>query len=591
MRSERRRVRLAPAAGAALLCGFLLLSGTAPAWSLSPSPAAALSATAKADSSPSRSTSPSPSPTPVTPTPADCPTTPVGLATGVVLSCLTDPEGTTLPTVAHVATLDLGTASVAPAVVASNDTIFQAGLDGVVPNEPVSSMVDRTGALLGINGGFFDNDKGPAAGTGSVPETFSGQICGGLVSNGRIVKSPPADPALNVALAVHADGHLSIGSVTFSGTIAANGSSIPLDGINALGVAATQPSCPKALMTGPIEASGVTLLTPDMGDVVLADSPYGTANSDYAIEQPILVSARRDAAVGPDSYVVTGVSRESLGSIPALPDGEVALVSSWPEGGGGSATADWLATELTPGTAFTAAGALSDPTITTLIGAPAPLLLNGQPTDLSGYYVPRSTSRNAETLLGLDSTGTQVTVVVVDDVPGWSSGVTGAEAQAVMLAAGVDSAVLFDGGGSSTLAARLPGTPDPENPCGPGATVVTVQTGENNYPNGCSNQRFVGDALVFVPAEPPTPTPTPDPTPAPAPVPAPPAAGGEGLAATGAPAPTLDLAIGALMLVLGVGLLAARRLRLRTHGPLPSPVRATAASSRWSRPSRGAPRD
>src|SRR5579875_13783 len=46
-------------------------------------------------------------------------------------------------------------------------------------DETVTSMGDRTGAVAGVNGGYFDINK-------------TGQPTGGSVVNGQILKSPPA---------------------------------------------------------------------------------------------------------------------------------------------------------------------------------------------------------------------------------------------------------------------------------------------------------------------------------------------------------------------------------------------------------------
>lgn len=438
-------------------------------------------------------------PPPLPPEYGSCSDT-VAVAVGVTVGCRRELPGTSSPNVTHVASIDLTAGGVRPKAVLGNDVVYQTpGGAFEYANETVSSMMGRTSAVLGINGGFFDNNKGPD--TQQPDESYSGQICGGFVTGGRIVKSPPSSSRLNVSLAVHADGHLSIGHVTFSGTVSTASASIALDGINALDVAAPQPSCPKALAPGPTVASGITMITPDMGDVVLEGSRHSDANSDYRIDDAVLVLAHRSPSNAPESFVVDAVSEvDLLTAIPQLAPDQVALLSSQsPEL---EDAAEWLLTNLPVGTEFTAGGELSDATITELLGAPAPLVIGGQPVPEDDYYAPEHGTFHAETMLGIDAAGRVLTIMVVDDYSGWSSGITVEQAQRIMIDAGVDSAVLFDGGGSSTLAATLPAHTG-QSVCN--SRTVLTSSNAANYPNGCANQRLVGDALVFIETSPPAP--------------------------------------------------------------------------------------
>nr|WP_235038112.1 hypothetical protein [Microbacterium sp. 18062] len=183
-----------------------------------------------------------------------------------------------------------------------------------------------------------------------------------------VLKSPPSDPLLNVSLAVHSDGRLSIGNVTFVGTISTAEAGIPLDGINALDVAAPQPSCPKALEPGPTVEHGVTLITPDMGEVVLQDSRNGDANSNYVIRDAVLITAHQSSAH--DTFVVDTVAETAeLRTIPQLATDQVALLTS--KSAEADDSAAWVLANLAVGVEFTAHGELSDATITDLIGGPA----------------------------------------------------------------------------------------------------------------------------------------------------------------------------------------------------------------------------
>jgi hypothetical protein len=118
--------------------------------------------------------------------------------------------------------IDLGNPNVAvKAVEAGNEVIDPA-------DETVGSMGTRTGAVAGVNGGYFGINA-------------TGQPTGGSVVDGQIYKSPPA--GYNAELSVLSNGTMSIGQENFSGTLTVNagtdGSATePLTSINILSDAA-----------------------------------------------------------------------------------------------------------------------------------------------------------------------------------------------------------------------------------------------------------------------------------------------------------------------------------------------------------------
>jgi exopolysaccharide biosynthesis protein len=83
-------------------------------------------------------------------------------------------------------------------------------------------------------------------------------------------------------------------------------------------------------------------------------------------------------------------------------------------------------------------------------------------------------------MVGVSKDGRQLTLVVIDGRQESSIGVTPLEAAEYLVAHGVDSGVLLDGGGSSTLAARLPGT-----------TNLTIL----NQPSDATGERPVANGL------------------------------------------------------------------------------------------------
>jgi len=217
-----------------------------------------------------------------------CAQTPVSVAIGVQLTCTGYPSGSGNTLVLNA---DLTLGGVRTGVVAANDTIAQPNAlanqhfpqtapppPNLIADEVVSSMANRTGAIAGVNGGFFDNDKGPIPGGSTDP--FTGQPCGGVVRDGRILKSPP--PGYQANLAVHAGGSLSIGAVGFVGAVVHGTDVFPLASINTLGDGGPQPPCPKAFAE-PTHGLGITLLTPDLGALTLQNgaNPGTTGETNY----------------------------------------------------------------------------------------------------------------------------------------------------------------------------------------------------------------------------------------------------------------------------------------------------------------------
>lgn len=84
-------------------------------------------------------------------------------------------------------------------------------------------------------------------------------------------------------------------------------------------------------------------------------------------------------------------------------------------------------------------------------------------------------------MVGVSKDGRHLLLVVIDGrQPALSIGVTPLEAAQYMAAHGVDSALLLDGGGSSTLAARLPAT----------ASLTIL-----NHPSDAAGERPVANGL------------------------------------------------------------------------------------------------
>jgi exopolysaccharide biosynthesis protein len=275
-------------------------------------------------------------------------------------------------------------------------------------DETVTSMGDRTGAVAGVNGGYFD-----------INET--GQPTGGSVVNGHILKSPPA--SFNAELAVLPNGTMTIGPESFSGTITDGRATQPLSSINIPANAAS---------------GGITEITPALAS---AAQPLTAAAT--------LVTGQ--ASGNGQTLTVTGV-QTGVTSLPVPAAGTEDLL-------GGGAGGQWLAGTVKTGDVLTVASSLSpNPGLTQLITGATELVKDGQAYDDPTGQPPGGS--NPETAIGLSKDGRRAIFVTLDGSLGESvaAGVTPAEVTGYLLAHGAYSAVLVDGGGSTTMAARAPGT-------------------------------------------------------------------------------------------------------------------------------------
>jgi len=293
----------------------------------------------------------------------------------------------------------------------------EAGNEVVDPaDETVKSMGTRTGAVAGINGGYFDIDA-------------TGQPTGGSVVDGQIYKSPPA--GFNAELSVLANGTMTIGQENFSGTITDGADSQALTSVNILSDAA---------------AGHITEVTP-----VLAASAQSIGAA------ATVVTGTVSGAGTAQTLTVTGAATgvRTL-AIPA--SGTEDLVGA---GAGGT----WLSANVHVGDTVTIAQGLSpasgvsqDSSVTQLVTAATQLIKNG-----AAYSDPTGqppSGINPETAVGISKDGKHAIFVTLDGRLGESTalGVSPSQVTGYLLAHGAYSAVLLDGGGSTEMDARIPGT-------------------------------------------------------------------------------------------------------------------------------------
>ena len=271
-------------------------------------------------------------------------------------------------------------------------------------DETLTSMATRTGAIAGINGDYFDINA-------------TGRPTGGIIAGGRLLKTPK--PGFNAQLGVRPDGSMVIGPQDYSGTVTGGEASHAVTSVNTV---------------TDVGAGGVSRLTPDLGGPTAV--PAATLVQGHATGGTLTVDT-----------VTTGVT-----SIPRLAAGTEGLAGA---GAGGQ----WLSATVHPGDTLKVSERTPD--LKEMISGATVLVKDGK-----AYKDPSGTppgganpARNPETAVGLSKDGRHATFVVLDGRAGESvaSGVTPDEATGYLLAHGADSAILFDGGGSSELVARKPG--------------------------------------------------------------------------------------------------------------------------------------
>lgn len=325
----------------------------------------------------------------------------------------------------QVLSVDLADPNVRAGVVEAGDRI-------VVPaDETTSSMAHRTGAVAGVNGGYFDINA-------------TGQPLGGVISDGTILKSPTPD--FNAQLGIKPDGTMVMGQENFSGTVTDGAQSFPLTSVN----------------TTSDEATGkITELTPSLG-----------AASGLTAGTLVLGQSTADGSLTVSS-VQTGAT-----SVPQLPQGELGLMAN---GAGGQ----WLSGGVHVGDTVRLTSQISpDNDLTQLVGGVTMLVKDGQV-----YNDPTGTPPsgvNPETAVGISEDGRQAIAVAIDGrgTEDTAVGVTPAQAAGYLVAHGAYTALLFDGGGSTTEVAREPGT-----------TTASVVNTPSDLPG--NTERPVADGLFF----------------------------------------------------------------------------------------------
>ncbi|WP_256257000.1 phosphodiester glycosidase family protein [Nonomuraea pusilla] len=289
----------------------------------------------------------------------------------------------------------------------------------VTKTEPLSGPARRSHAVAAVNGDFFDiNNSGAAQGVG--------------VQNGALIQSPVAGH--DNAVAVTGDGVGRVLKMYFEGTATpAGGSPVKLTQFNQM-----------------VQSGGVGLFTPLWGSYTRARAVAGaTAVTEVTLVDGVVTAVGEEAGSGPipaGTSVLLG--REAgAAALAALKPGDRVDVRYQPK-------------------------ASDDADVKAAVGGNYVLVKDG--------VVQNSTDPAAHprTAVGFSADGRTMYLLTVDGRQTDSRGVTLDELAAMMADLGAANALNLDGGGSSTLLAREPGSADVQVENSPS------DGGERHVPNG-----------------------------------------------------------------------------------------------------------
>ncbi|HZC27625.1 MAG TPA: phosphodiester glycosidase family protein, partial [Actinopolymorphaceae bacterium] len=277
----------------------------------------------------------------------------------------------------------------------------------VTKGEPISTQANRAGAVAAVNGDFFDiNNSTSPLGVG--------------IKDGTLLQSPDSDPTWHKSAAILTpDGLGRIGEVFFQGTIALpGGATEPLAGINKPGLA----------------AGGIEAFTPVWGTYCRCRATTGAAKvTEVEVVDGKVTAVRPAAGEG------------------AIPTGGFMLV-------GREAGADLLATLAVgdPVSIDYKARTADDKQIRTALNGRQLLVVDGVAQKASeGNNVPTA----PRTAVGFSKDGTKMFVLAADGrQPAFADGLGLDELATMMVDLGAYNAVNLDGGGSTTIVARKPGS-------------------------------------------------------------------------------------------------------------------------------------
>ncbi|MEU9781329.1 phosphodiester glycosidase family protein [Streptomyces phaeochromogenes] len=324
----------------------------------------------------------------------------------------------------------------------------------VAARAPVSRLADAQGAVAGVNGDFFNITETQHPGVEATGASVGPAIAGGRTLKAAVPDGQRFGPALppgtstRDVLGVGTDHRARLDSLALDGSVATAEARLPLGGLNQY-----------ALPVGSVGA-----FTSDWGSPSRVRATCGT-DTDRAAP----CSTDTHEVTVQDGRVVSSADTPGNGPIAS---GTTVLV-------GREAGAQQLR-KLSLGERVVVrhrlVAATSRIPYRFVIGG-YPVLRGGQP--LAGLD---TTTAAVRTAAGISDDGSRLLLLALDGAPEFRTGLTIAEVADTMRELGSVDAFSLDGGGSSTLAAREPGS-----------TTATVR----NHPSGGAERPVPNGIGVF----------------------------------------------------------------------------------------------
>ncbi|MCX4702597.1 phosphodiester glycosidase family protein [Streptomyces sp. NBC_01373] len=300
----------------------------------------------------------------------------------------------------------------------------------VAARATVSTMADATGAVAGVNGDFFNitETQHPgvqATGASVGPAIAKGHVLKAAVPNGqRFGPALPPGTSTRDVIGVGVDRRARMDGLSLVGSVRTPEERLPLGGLNQY-----------ALPVGSVGA-----FTADWGSASRVRATCGTDT-----ERAAPCSTDTYEVTVRDGRVVSAADRPGSGPIAA---GTTVLV-------GREAGAQHLR-KLSTGETVTVRHRL----VPSVSKIPYRFALGGYPVLRDGRPLPGldDTTSAVRTAAGITDGGRRLLLLALDGAPEYRTGLTIAEVAEVMRELGAAHAFSLDGGGSTTLVARVPGT-------------------------------------------------------------------------------------------------------------------------------------
>ncbi|MDQ1031610.1 hypothetical protein QF035_009192 [Streptomyces umbrinus] len=324
----------------------------------------------------------------------------------------------------------------------------------VAARAPVSRLADAQGAVAGVNGDFFNITETQHPGVEATGASVGPAIAGGRTLKAAVPDGQRFGPALppgtstRDVLGVGTDHRARLDSLALDGSVATTETRLPLGGLNQY-----------ALPVGSVGA-----FTSDWGTVSRVRATCGT-DTDRAAP----CSTDTHEVTVQDGRVVSSADTPGNGPIAS---GTTVLVGR--EAGAQQLRKLSLGERVTVRHRLVAAA--SRIPYRFVIGG-YPVLRGGQP--LAGLD---TTTAAVRTAAGISDGGRRLLLLALDGAPEFRTGLTIAEVADAMRELGSMDAFSLDGGGSTTLAAREPGS-----------TMATVR----NHPSGGAERPVPNGIGVF----------------------------------------------------------------------------------------------